>query len=630
MEAYAMKNEKLAQDIIQNVGGRENVNYLTHCATRLRFRLQDPAKADLDALKDLNVLQVVNASGQLQVVIGPNVGDVYDDVMKAGKFDFDSDSATNEEKSDQNTGIVAKVFDILSGSFTPWIPVFCGSGLIKAFLSIMTMLGWMSAKSGTYAILAAAGNAVFYFLPILLGVTLAKKLNVSPYIAATIGAALLEPNFTALIKGTGSATSFLGIPVVLMSYSTTVIPILVSIVIYSFLERFLKRFIPSQLHLLFLPLLSLIIMVPLTVMIFGPFGVYVGKGIAAATAWIIAKSPILAGLLIGGFWIPIVVFGLHWAIIPIILSNIATNGSDPILAIAMGSVWAASGAGLGVLFKTKNAQLKEIAASGLIPGLLSGVTEPIIYGIFFRYKRSFAYAIAMSAVSGVIAGVLQVKATQLAGGIFTIPTFNPIWGYALSAAVAFFGTAALHWIFGFGEKTELASASEKAEHKGPSKEDFKTTNVDTIITSPVEGAIVPVKDINDSVFSSEAMGATVAIDPTSNVVKAPFSGKVIKVFPTLHAIGLLSDGGVEVLIHIGLDTVNLNGEGFTAHVKDNQKITAGQELISFDVEQIKAKGYDPVVLIIVTNQNEQQHLKKYAVSNEQVTAGNKLLEISNK
>lgn len=236
----------------------------------------------------------------------------------------------------------------------------------------------------------------------------------------------------------------------------------------------------------------------------------------------------------------------------------------------------------------------------------------------------------MSAISGVIAGVLQVKATQLAGGIFTIPTFNPIWGYALAAAVGFFGTAALHWIFGFGEEPELATASEKAEQKGPSKEDFKTTNVDTIITSPVEGAIIPVKDINDSVFSSEAMGATVAIDPTSNVVKAPFSGKVIKVFPTLHAIGLLSDGGVEVLIHIGLDTVNLNGEGFTAHVKDNQKITAGQELISFDVEQIKAKGYDPVALIIVTNQNEQQHLKKYAVSNEQVTAGNKLLEISNK
>jgi PTS system beta-glucosides-specific IIC component len=417
-------------------------------------------------------------------------------------------------------------------------------------------------------------------------------------------------------------------PVVLMSYSTTVIPILVSIVIYSFLERFLKRFIPSQLHLLFLPLLSLMIMVPLTVMIFGPFGVYVGKGIAAATAWIIAKSPILAGLLIGGFWIPIVVFGLHWAIIPIILSNIATNGSDPILAIAMGSVWAASGAGLGVLFKTKNAQLKEIAASGLIPGLLSGVTEPIIYGIFFRYKRSFAYVIAMSAISGVIAGVLQVKATQLAGGIFTIPTFNLIWGYALSAAVVFFGTAALHWIFGFGEEPELASG--KAEQKGSSEEDFKTTNVDTVITSPVAGVVVPVKDINDSVFSSEAMGATVAVDPSSNVVKVPFSGKVVKVFPTLHAIGLLSDGGVEVLIHIGLDAVNLNGEGFTSHVKDNQKVTAGQDLISFDVEQIKAKGYDPVVLIIVTNQNEQQHLKKYAVSNEQVTAGNKLLEINNK
>lgn len=620
-----MKNEKLAQDIVQKVGGRENVKYLTHCATRLRFRLKDPNKADMDALKALNVLQVVNASGQLQVVIGPNVGDVYDDVIKVGKFDFDSNNST-DDNSDKNTGIVSKVFDILSGSFTPWIPVFCGSGLIKAFLSIMTMVGWMSAKSGTYAILAAAGNAVFYFLPILLGTTLAKKLNVSPYIAATIGAALLEPNFTALIKGTGSTIDFAGIPVVLMNYSTTVIPILVAIVIYSFLEKFLKKYIPSQLHLLFLPLLSLIIMVPLTVMIFGPFGVYVGKGIATATTWIIAKSPIIAGLLIGGFWIPIVVFGLHWAVIPIILSNIATNGSDPILAIAMGSVWAASGAGLGVLFKTKNAQLKEIAASGLIPGLLSGVTEPIIYGIFFRYKRSFAYAIAMSAISGAIAGSLDVKATQLAGGIFTIPTFKPIWGYALIAAIAFFGTAILHWVFGFGEDEKLVDTTTETK-----KENNQYTNeIDTVINSPVEGDVVSLKDINDTVFSSEAMGATIAVDPSSTSIRAPFSGKVIKVFPTLHAIGLVSNEGVEVLIHIGLDTVNLQGEGFTAYVKDNQSIVVGQKLISFDIENIRAKGYDPVVLTIITNQADVQQLKKHANLQQHVTTETKLFEISSK
>lgn len=587
-----MSYKKLAEDILRLVGGRENVSNLTQCATRLRFKLKDNMKANKRELEKLDILKVIEGSGQFQVVIGPHVSSVFSQIMKVGNLGTGTDSVDgNEEKR----GIIPRISDAISGSFTPLIPILCGSGMLKAVIVIFTMFGWLSAKSGTYHILSAASNAFFHFLPVMLGITFALKIGANPYIAATIGAALLEPNFTSLLKS-GATSSFIGIPVVLINYSSTVLPIFVAVSIYALLEKLLKKVIHEQLHLIFVPMLTLLIMVPLTVIVFGPFGVYVGKLIALGSSYIISKSAFVTGLILGALWIPIVVLGFHWAILPIMISNISTNGSDPLLGLLMASVFACGGAVLGVFLKTKNKNLKAVAGSSLIPCLLSGISEPVIYGILFRYKRSFAYAIIMSGVSGAVGGALGVKATQLAGGIFTIPTYSPVLGYVIEIAVAFFGTALLHLLFGFGEKqTNKVDAGVSF---------VKEQNV----VSPLTGSVKKLSQVNDPVFSSEAMGKGVAIEPTIGKVLSPVNGVISTIFPTGHAVGITSDTGVEILIHIGINTVELEGKYFTKQVKQGDQVKRRDLLISFDIEKIKEAGFDVITPIVITNSNSYKDI----------------------
>lgn len=450
----AAKTSVLAENIVKYVGGQGNISSLTHCATRLRFILNDTEKANKEELEKLDVLRIIEASGQFQVVIGPQVGAVYDEVMKIVKINEGKENSTSESKMSK----LEMISDVISGSFTPLIPILCGSGLLKAFLAIMTMFNLMSANTGTYAILSAASNALFYFMPIILGFSLARKIGASPYIAAVIAAALLEPNFTNLLAGGADESSFLGIPVLLSDYSSTVFPAFVAVLLFGQLEKLLKKIIPEQFHLLLVPLISLIIMVPFTVLVCGPLGIYVGQGVSIAMNFLVERSAILSGLVGGALWIPIVVFGLHWAIIPVMISNMTLNGFDPLLGLLMGSVFASGGAAFGVFLKTKNKKLKQIAFSSTLPAVLSGISEPIIYGIFFVYQRVFAYAIIMAGVSGAVGGLFGVKATQLAGGIFTIPTYTPVLGYVVEILVAFLGTAALVLIFGIGnEKEEKAT-----------------------------------------------------------------------------------------------------------------------------------------------------------------------------
>jgi PTS system beta-glucosides-specific IIC component len=605
-----MSYKKLAEDILRLVGGRENVSNLTQCATRLRFHLKDNKKANKRELEKLDILKVIEGSGQFQVVIGPHVSSVFSQIMKVGNLGTGTDSVDgNEEKR----GIISRISDTISGSFTPLIPILCGSGLLKAVIVILTMFGWLSAKSGTYHILSAASNAFFYFLPVMLGITFSLKIGANPYIAATIGAALLEPNFTSLLQS-GATSSFIGIPVVLINYSSTVLPIFVAVSIYALLEKLLKKVIHEQLHLIFVPMLILLIMVPLTVIVFGPFGVYVGKLIALGSSYIISKSALVTGLIVGALWIPIVVLGFHWAILPIMISNISTNGSDPLLGLLMGPVFACGGAALGVLLKTKNKNLKAIAGSGLIPCLLSGISEPIIYSILFSSKRSFAYAIIMSGVSGAVGGALGVKATQLAGGIFTIPTYPPVLGYVMEIAVAFFGTALLHLLFGFGEKqTNKVDAGESF---------VKEQNV----VSPLTGSVKKLSQVNDPVFSSEAMGKGVAIEPTIGKVLSPVNGVISTIFPTGHAVGITSDTGVEILIHIGINTVELEGKYFTKQVKQGDQVKRGDLLVSFDIEKIKEAGFDVITPIIITNSNSFKDIIQ--TNKETVQTNETLLSLS--
>ncbi|EGA88406.1 PTS system beta-glucoside-specific EIIBCA component [Planococcus donghaensis MPA1U2] len=605
-----MSYKKLAEDIIRLVGGKENVSSVAHCATRLRFNLKDNKKADKKELEKLAILKVVESGGQYQVVIGPQVSSVFSEIMKIGNFGADSD-ATEETK--EKGRLSSRIFNTISGTFTPLIPVICGSGLLKALIIVLVMLDWLSAESGTYSILSAAANAVFYFLPILIAVTLALKLRVSPYISAVIAAALLEPNFTSLSEA-GDISSFVGIPVVLINYSSTVLPVFVAVSIYSLLERVLKKAFHVQLHMIIIPMVSLLVMVPLTVLIFGPFGIYVGDAILQATVFVLDKSAILTGLLLGAGWVFIVILGLHWAIIPLMLSNITTTGSDALLGIVMGTVWVAGGAALGVFLKTKDKNLKAIAGAALIPSVLSGITEPVIYGLFFRYKRVFVIAVIMGGLASALAGGLGVEATQLAGGVFTIPTFLPVIGYVIVIAFSILGTALAVLLLGYESKEAKTIESGELLIEGQN------------IVSPLTGKVKALSEVNDPVFSTETMGKGIAIEPTIGAAFSPVNGVVTALFPTRHAIGITSDTGVEMLIHIGLNTVELQGKYFEAKVKQGDRVKQGDELVTFDLEKIKEEGYDLTTPVIITNSSLYKEIIQ--TDNKVVEKNDVLLSVS--
>lgn len=605
-----MSYKKLAEDIIRLVGGSENVSNLSHCATRLRFNLKDNKKANKEELEKLAILKVVESGGQYQVVIGPQVSSVYSEVMKLGKFG--ADSGTLEDTSEKGS-VTSRIFNTISGTFTPLIPVICGSGLLKALIIVLVMVGWLSAESGTYHILSAAANAVFYFLPILMAITLALKLSVSPYISAAIAAALLEPNFTNLLD-VGATSSFVGIPVVLINYSSTVLPVFAAVCIYSLLEKFLKKALHVQLHMIIIPMLSLLVMVPLTVLIFGPFGIYVGDAILQGTVFILDKSAILTGLVLGAGWVFIVILGLHWAIIPLMLSNITTTGSDAILGIVMGTVWVAGGAALGVFLKTKDKNLKAVAGAALIPSVLSGITEPVIYGIFFRYKRVFIISVIMGGIASSLSGALSVEATQIAGGIFTIPTFLPVSGYLAVIAFSIVGTALAVLVFGYESKETKNIESGELLLEGQN------------IVSPLTGKVTLLSQVNDPVFSAEAMGKGIAIEPTVGTAFSPVNGVITALFPTGHAIGITSDTGVEMLIHIGINTVELQGKYFEAKVKQGDRVKQGDELVVFDLEKIKEEGYDLTTPIIITNSGSYKEIIQ--TDNELVQTNDVLLSLS--
>lgn len=330
-----MAYENLVQMIVENVGGESNISSVTHCATRLRFKLKDDSKVNKSVIEQSpDVLSVVNKGGQFQIIIGTHVSKVYEQLLKMTNIQLNTSNPEKPEENERSSGnLIGRFFNVISGIFTPLLPALAGAGVLRGILMICNQLGWISEDSGTYGILSAASLSVFYFLPILLAFTSAKRFGVNPYIAAVIGGAIMHPDFTALMgeQGNGAMSSFLGMPVILMNYSSTVIPILLAIWIYSYLERYLERVIPKSIQILFVPLISFAIIVPLTVIVFGPFGVYVGEWIAGGINYFSEANGWLTGLIVGGIWNVFVVFGLQWAVNPIMISNISTVGYDRIV-----------------------------------------------------------------------------------------------------------------------------------------------------------------------------------------------------------------------------------------------------------------------------------------------------------
>lgn len=585
------KYEALSKDIIRLVGGEKNINSLVHCATRLRFKLKDDKLADQKAVESLEgVLSVLRSGGQFQVVIGNHVSDVYAEITK--HTSLNSNDTTETTKDD--TKLINKIFDIITGSFQPILGAFAGAGMLKAILTLLVMGNLLTTDSGTYAVLSAAANATFYFLPVFLGISISTKLKVNPYVGGAIGASLLEPNVTNLLKA-GTPTDFLGIPLILIDYSSTVFPIFIAILLFSVFEKSIKKVIPKGLQIFMVPLLSLMVMVPLTLLIFGPFGVYVGNAIGAFIGLLSAKSGLLTGAVMGASWTYLTLFGLHWGIVPILINNLS-HGGDPLSAMLACAVFAQLGVALAILIKTKDKNVRALAGPAFLTGSISGVTEPILYGLLMPNKRTLIYVPVAGAIGGAINGLLGVKSVAFAfPSFFAIPSYVPMVTFMIGAFAAFGVGFLLPMVLGYENKDNDQGAT-----KG------KTTPASTSVKAekvyaPITGKVLALSQVNDKVFSSGVMGGGIAIEPTEGKVYAPFDGIVSVIMPTKHAVGLISDQGAELLIHVGIDTVQLDGTHFTAHVEAKSHVKKGDLLLTFDMKAIEEAGYALTTPIIVTN-----------------------------
>ncbi|EAV9813549.1 PTS beta-glucoside transporter subunit IIBCA [Listeria monocytogenes] len=591
-----MNNSVLAKEVVKLVGGKENILSVIHCVTRLRFKLRDENLAETEKIKALKgVMTVVKSGGQYQVVIGDQVSYVYDEVIRV--LGIKPDDAPQDNPEQEHKSIFNKFVELISGIFMPVLGLLAASGILKGFLTAAVTMGLINTSAGVYEVLYAASDALFYFMPIILGFSAGKVFKTNQYLSAAVGAALVYPTLVDMYSN-GAHLTFLHIPVILMNYTMSVIPVILAIYFMSKLEKVLVKFIPKSLQLIFVPLLLLLIVVPVSLIIIGPVSTYASQLLAKGALGLYSLSPMIAGFFLAGVWQVAVMFGLHWAFIPIFINNISVLGYDPINAMLYCTVFAQTGAVLAVMLKTRNQELRSLSITATISGFL-GITEPAIYGVNLPYKKPFIMACVGSAFGGAIAGMSAAKMFGgfASGGVFGIPMFiNPdgigwdFWGFLISLVVAFSVALILTYFFGFKDKVEevVIQTGEKA-------------TLDETIYSPLQGELIALNDVKDEVFSAGIMGAGVAIFPASGEIRAPFDGTVLSVFQTKHAIGLISKQGVELLIHVGLDTVNLNGQFFDIEVSESEEIKKGDLLGTFELDTIKKAGYDITTPIIVTN-----------------------------
>lgn len=585
-----MKYLDLATDILNYMGGASNIKKVWHCATRLRFNVKDNNKVNQKELEKLKgIIQVVYGHEQWQLVIGTQVAEVYDQLINMKEIkDSKNLIKEKEAKNKERTGFLGllnKFISFISSLFMPFLNAICGAGVLKGVLALCTTMKWLKETSGTYVLLNAAADSLFYFLPIFIAFNAAKQLKVDRFVSVTIAGALLYPQITTL--ATKNITiKFLGIPVIPMSYSSSVIPIILSIWLLSYLEPMLKRLIPDSLKYVFVALIELVIMVPLTLIVVGPIGSTISSALANSIMTIYNHASLFAGLLIGGLWQVIVMFGFHWMILPLIMSNIAKLGQDPIFPIACAAVMSQAGAALGVFLKAKDNKTKQISGSACIAAIF-GITEPTLYGVTLKYKKPFYIAISCSALGGIVIGLSNVEAHAFAfPSILSIPTYlgHGFVGEIIGLLISFVGAAILTYFCGLPNELN-------------NKEDFRI---------PVEGKKVSLKDVSDPVFSSGKLGDGIGIVPMSNELVAPISGTITATFKTNHAIGITDDFGTQILIHIGINTVELKGKYFKCLVKKGDKVRKGQKLIIFDYKLIEEAGYDCTVIMTVLN--DKDHL----------------------
>lgn len=611
------KYQQLAETIVAEVGGKENIISLTHCVTRLRFKLKDESKANDETIKQLDgVVTVMKSGGQYQVVIGNHVSDVYADVMLLiGEVNATAQTDTGKKES-----LFDRFINVISGIFQPVLGLMSAAGMLKGLNILFSILGLYSETSGVYIFLAGISDALFMYLPVILGYTAAKKFNLKPLMGVLLGLALCypalqlstlseagKPLYTLFEGSMFSSPVYLdifGIPLISVNYTSTVIPVILIVYFASFCQRLFDRGIPDVVKFFIAPMLTMVVALTIGFLVIGPIATFGSNMIAEGVLAVRNFSPMLSGALVGFFWQILVIFGLHWGIIPIYVNNIATLGYDNVMMPFFAATFAQTAVVFAMMLKTKDKQLKRMAFPSVISGIF-GITEPAIYGITLPRKTPFIISCIASGVAGAYYGFANLREYIFGGmGIFEFPAMiNPETHGMGDIVVGVIGLAiaipiALILTFIFYKDPEEVQEVTAIQDNAPAVE---TTIKQTTVFSPLTGNVIPQEEIKDTAFSQGLLGIGVGIYPTIGEVVAPFDGTVVTLFPTKHALGIVSEEGLELLIHVGLDTVQLEGKYFTSHIEQGQTVKKGQKLVSFDIAAIEAAGFSVEVPIIVTN-----------------------------
>lgn len=592
-----MKYQSLAEFIINGVGGRENIKSVSHCATRLRFELISNTNANKKELHDhADVIMVVESGGQLQIVIGNNVSEVYQAIEALGATDklLPDNVEDNGDKSKEN--LFSRLINVVSGIFTPFLGVLAASGILKGLLALSVVCGVMSESSGAFKIFSAAGDALFYFFPLVLGYTAGKRFGGSPFLSMVIGGALMHPSmisaFDAQLQLGGTSDTFFGIPITYINYAGSVIPVIFASWLSSLVEKNCNKILPSAVKNLFTPFIALAVVVPFSFLLIGPIATWLSESMANAFLAAYEFAPAVAGIIMGALWQVCVMFGLHWGLVPVMLNNVTVLGHDIMQPLLVPAVVGQLGAALGVFLKTKDPKLKTLSGSA-VSAAIFGITEPAVYGVNLPNRKPFIFGCIAGAVGGMIVGSFHGSIYSFGlTSFFTLAQMIPptgmdmtVWGAIIGTLVSLILSTVLTLFFGL----------PKAEQVMIDKND----NSEIIIQSPLTGKVINISEVNDPTFSSGLLGQGVGIIPTSGKVVAPFDGVISSLFSSKHAINMVSYDGVELLIHVGINTVRLNGEGFIAHVKSGDSVKAGELLLEFDIDFIQKAGYllDTPVLI---------------------------------
>ena len=617
--------DKLAVDIIKAVGGKENIVKASRCATRLRLVLKETTNEAKENVSNLTgVITVVESGGQFQVVIGTHVGKVFDKV--ASELNLDSNTIEDEPKA----SILNRIIATMSAVFAPFIYILAAAGILQGCLILINMANPSFSSTGTYEVLSFMSWAPFTFLPIFIAITASKHFKCNAFIAVACCAALVSPTWAEIASriANGESVRFLGISLAETTYTSSVLPPLFLVWILSYVERFVDKKLPEVIKSLFTPFICMIVMVPLTILVIGPLSDSLATGIANGYNYLYNLAPAVAAAVIGGLWQIVVIFGVHWGVTPMCLANYDLYGMDTFQAFQTMAVIAQAGAVFGVFVKARNKQTKNIALSAGVTGIF-GITEPAIYGVNLRFKKPFICGCIAGAIGAVVGSFFNIAYYAYAGlpGLLTVVNSvtpdNPksIIGMLLGAAISFFGAIALVQIVGIGEKE---TNEEKQDKKIEEGQPILNMGVNAI-KSPISGKVIELEKVNDPVFSSGAMGKGIAIEPMDNKVYAPFNGTIEFIAETKHAIGLLSEDGVEVLIHVGMDTVKMQGRGFNVKTSVNSKIKAGDLLLEFDRNAIEKEGYSLITPVVITNADNYED--NVLCINEEVKNGREIINL---